>query len=60
VASNVLIVGQGVVTTVPPLPGTGSDSTGDLVRLGVGLLVVGGLVLLLTRRRATSQTPTPV
>jgi hypothetical protein len=57
VASNVLIVGQGVVTTTTttPLPVTGSDHTVDFLRLGIGLVVVGGLVLLLSRRRATSH-----
>jgi LPXTG-motif cell wall-anchored protein len=66
VATNVLIVGLGFVTTttappttvvsptsIPqqPLPVTGSDS-GDLVRVGLGLLVVGGGVLAVSRRRA--------
>jgi hypothetical protein len=50
VASNVLIVGGGDVTTVP-LPTTGSDSTGGLARIGVGLLAVGALVLALARHR---------
>jgi hypothetical protein len=60
VASNVLIVGQGVVTTTTPLPATGSDSTGGLTRLAVGLVGVGGLVLLLTRRRATQHATVKV
>lgn len=68
VASNVLIVGLGFVTTTTappttavspasiqpqpqPLPVTGSDSAG-LVRVGAGLLVVGGVVLAVSRRRA--------
>jgi LPXTG-motif cell wall-anchored protein len=58
VASNVLIVGLGGVTTTtsPPttaaLPVTGSNSTGNLVVLGLGLVGVGALVLFLSRRRA--------
>ncbi len=62
VASNVLIVGVGVPTTLPPpttipptLPVTGSDSSGDLVRLGAGLLGVGALVAGLSRWRATRE-----
>lgn len=68
VASNVLIVGQGVVTTTtapsttaaPPLPVTGSDSTSSLVLLGAGLVAVGGLVLFLSRRRASGHATTAV
>jgi LPXTG-motif cell wall-anchored protein len=58
VASNVLIVGAGFVTTTTvttPLPVTGSDSTTSLVQIGVGLVLVGGLVLLLSRRRANTH-----
>jgi len=64
VASNVLIVGLGFVTTTTappttvspttqaqPLPVTGSDSS-DLVRIGAGLVLVGGVVLAVSRRRA--------
>jgi LPXTG-motif cell wall-anchored protein len=62
VASNVLIVGQGIVTTTTTtaLPVTGSSHNVDFLRLGIGLVVVGGLVLLLSRRRATNHTATPV
>jgi LPXTG-motif cell wall-anchored protein len=61
VASNVLIVGQGIVpTTLPPtttaLPVTGSSSTGSMVLLGAGLIGVGALVLFLSRRRASGHT----
>lgn len=54
IASNVLIVGAGnLVTdrvTTASLPVTGQDSLG-LVKLGVVLLGVGGLLLLAVRRR---------
>jgi hypothetical protein len=54
VASNVLIVGQGIVTTTTAgLPVTGSDSSLDFMRIGIGLVVLGAVVLLLSRRRAT-------
>ncbi len=63
VASNVLIVGQGNVTspvatpTATSLPVTGSDLPVTLARVGVVALVLGGIVLLATRRqRRTSST----
>jgi hypothetical protein len=60
VASNILIVGLGVTTTTTTgLPVTGSDSTVDFVRIGIGLVVVGALVLALSRRRATQHASTP-
>ncbi|MCU0268931.1 MAG: LPXTG cell wall anchor domain-containing protein [Acidimicrobiales bacterium] len=58
VLSNVLTVvagQQAVTTTGGALPVTGSDS-GNLVRIGMVLVAVGGLVLLATRRRATAST----
>lgn len=64
VASNVIIVGAGVVTTLPPttvapvLPVTGSDSTSELLRIGVGLVLLGGVVLALSRHRARAALPT--
>jgi LPXTG-motif cell wall-anchored protein len=44
-------------TTVPPgaLPGTGSNSTLPFVLAAFGLLVVGGLVLLVSRRRGADR-----
>jgi hypothetical protein len=60
VASNVLIVGQGIVTTTTaPLPVTGASHGVDLARIGVGLVVVGGLVLGLARRRTRRQHALP-
>jgi LPXTG-motif cell wall-anchored protein len=41
-------------STVPAtgtLPKTGSDTTGILGQIGIGLVAVGGLVVLVTRRR---------
>ena len=57
VASNVLIVGGGIVTTTTPLPTTGSSTTTDLVRVGLGLMMVGGLVVGLTRWRTRRLDP---
>jgi LPXTG-motif cell wall-anchored protein len=42
------------VATTGTLPTTGSNSTGLLVPVGVGLVAVGGLVVLATRRRRLS------
>lgn len=59
-ATNVLIVGSGITTTLattPPgagLPVTGSDNLG-LARLGAGLLAAGALVLLVVRQRARAH-----
>jgi hypothetical protein len=56
VASNVLILQSGDVlptsTTTPgALPGTGSNRTGDLVRMGLAGIVLGAVVLVLVDRR---------
>ena len=43
-------------TTVPPgLPPTGSNSTVPFVLAALGLVVVGGLVLLVSRRRRSGS-----
>jgi hypothetical protein len=70
VASNIIIVGAGFVTTTTtapaplpdevvtaPLPVTGSSTAGDLLRIGGGMLLLGGIILVLARRRATSVQP---
>jgi hypothetical protein len=57
VASNVLIVGQGIVTTTTgaaratALPVTGSDLPGTLARVGLVAIALGGIAVLATRRR---------
>lgn len=55
-ASNVLIVGLGAATSVPQaqarsLPITGSDLPVTLARVGVVAVALGGIVLLVARRR---------
>lgn len=54
VATNVLIVGAGTPSTLAPLPVTGSDSTMDLVRIGVLLLAAGAITLVVVRRRGAA------
>jgi hypothetical protein len=66
VASNIIIVGGGEGTTTsttaaaPDLPVTGGSWTAKVARLGVGLVLVGGLTLALThrRRRRSASAPT--
>lgn len=59
IASNVLIVGAGTTgatATTSTLPATGSNSLG-LARISLALLAVGGLLLLVSRRRAHEKVP---
>lgn len=61
IASNVLIVGAGstgvtTATTTSSLPATGSNSL-SLARISLALLAVGGLLLLISRRRAHEKIP---
>ena len=62
VATNILIVGAGVPSTLVPvaLPATGSDSTMGLVRVGVVLLAAGALALIVVRRRSGAAARTSV
>lgn len=56
-----------VVIPLPPppepppvtLPATGSDGTGPLVRAALWLVLLGGAVVLITRRRRSDGTVTP-
>jgi hypothetical protein len=60
IASNVLIVGSGgqpgTTATGRQLPATGSDTPLTLARIALMLVAVGGILLLVTRRRAQQSS----